>query len=326
MRKGKNNNTKDNKNINNNINNIINHNIDNSINNIINNNINNIHNIDNADNIDNINNINNINNKNNKNNKNNYTSNKNNRNNKNKSKNKNSDVDKIEESNGEDDEHDIEQSPKIKKTPTKVSPVKNNRGRKSTKWNPQEDEVLIKLIEENGTKDWSIIAEGLNTGKDRNDCRFRWHKYNIVHVGITHGKHWTAEEDALLLKLVNEFGAKDWNKIAEYIPGRDKNQVNGRWHSYLKIKTGSPLAPRKIPRKVWTAEEDEELTNLVHLSSWGKNWVIISEKMNEKFNTETSKEACSRRWNTHLKSKVEQLDSDHCIPYMSDSDSNDGIF
>ena len=40
-------------------------------------------------------------------------------------------------------------------------------------WSPEEDEVLKKLIEQHGPRNWSVIAQGLK-GRSGKSCRLRW--------------------------------------------------------------------------------------------------------------------------------------------------------
>lgn len=46
-------------------------------------------------------------------------------------------------------------------------------------------------------------------------------------------QHWTPEEDALLQRVVEEYGAKDWNGIASNLPGRKSKQCRDRWHKVV---------------------------------------------------------------------------------------------
>ena len=64
-------------------------------------------------------------------------------------------------------------------------------------------------------------------------------------------KHrWTQREDELLRKGVEDFGTKNWTKIAEGIPGRKSRQCRERWTECLN-------PTRK--RSPWTQEEDKLL-------------------------------------------------------------------
>ena len=48
-------------------------------------------------------------------------------------------------------------------------------------------------------------------------------------------KKWTAEEDAIILKLHNKYGNK-WSFISTYIPGRSDNAIKNRFNGCIKRK------------------------------------------------------------------------------------------
>jgi hypothetical protein len=60
----------------------------------------------------------------------------------------------------------------------------------------------------------------------------------------------SADEDALLARLVSEHGAADWHAVARHLRGRTSRQCRERWISYL--------APGVI-NGPWTREEEKLL-------------------------------------------------------------------
>ena len=64
---------------------------------------------------------------------------------------------------------------------------------------------------------------------------------------------WSAEEDKLLLKAVEEYGPKNWKSIAMRVPDRNHVQCLQRYKKVLKpgLKRGG-----------WTSQEDALLTKL----------------------------------------------------------------
>lgn len=85
---------------------------------------------------------------------------------------------------------------------------------------------------------------------------------------IFYRRVWSKKEDALLTSLVKKFGAKNWSRLATYIPGKDGNQLSQRWQKALdsSIKKGK-----------WSSQEDEQLKELV--AKHGRKWKAISKLM-----------------------------------------------
>jgi hypothetical protein len=80
-------------------------------------------------------------------------------------------------------------------------------------------------------------------------------------------KNWTDEEDEILMKTAEKYDYKNWNAIAEELPGRSAIQCSAR---YKRIRPG-------IIKGSWTDEEDKQLMDL--LKKFGKNWSLISKYM-----------------------------------------------
>jgi len=57
-------------------------------------------------------------------------------------------------------------------------------------------------------------------------CLHRWSK--VLNPELVKG-HWTAQEDACVIRLVKELGPKKWSKIASYLPGRIGKQCRERY-------------------------------------------------------------------------------------------------
>ena len=78
---------------------------------------------------------------------------------------------------------------------------------------------------------------------------------------------WTEEEDKILKEIAKEFNYKNWNSIAEFIPGKNSIQCSSR---YRRIRPGLIKGP-------WKKEEDSRLLSLYE--KYGKNWAAISKEM-----------------------------------------------
>ena len=78
---------------------------------------------------------------------------------------------------------------------------------------------------------------------------------------------WTEEEDKILKEKAKEFNYKNWNSIANFIPGRTSIQCSAR---YRRIRPG-------LIKGAWDKDEDEKL--LLLYEKYGKNWAAISKEM-----------------------------------------------
>jgi hypothetical protein len=75
----------------------------------------------------------------------------------------------------------------------------------------------------------------------------------------------SADEDALLVSLVHQFGTECWAKVAKLISGRNARQCRDRWLNYLSPEVS--FAP-------WTTDEEAILTR--KFIEFGPRWRVIA--------------------------------------------------
>jgi hypothetical protein len=92
----------------------------------------------------------------------------------------------------------------------------------------------VKLIRENGTKQWSQIATQLNLNltvtRNGKQCRERW--VNFLNPEIKKDP-FSLTEDILILEKRLSIGNK-WSEIIKEMPGRTENNVKNRFNMMYK--------------------------------------------------------------------------------------------
>lgn len=146
--------------------------------------------------------------------------------------------------------------------------------RRAGVWTEEEDRLLQTWQQRIGNK-WSEVARYI-PGKTGQQCAQRWrHKVN---PDIKRSK-WEPDEDALLLRLVQQYGTS-WASIAKNIPGRTDQQCMGRWKRHLDPN---------INRDDWTHEEDIQLCAL--FLRYETQWSSIARALDGR-----TAQQCRTRW------------------------------
>lgn len=135
----------------------------------------------------------------------------------------------------------------------------------------EEDSIIKKAFEEDGIKNWNIIAERV-PDRTAKQCRDRY--VNYLKGNIFNDK-WTTNEDNLLREKVKQIGKK-WKEITEFFPGRGTNNIKNRWHKVISHEPWAVEMERKC--RICTENAYRLLTQTALKTDNNKDTLYTNEK------------------------------------------------
>ncbi|RPD61851.1 hypothetical protein L227DRAFT_523408, partial [Lentinus tigrinus ALCF2SS1-6] len=105
-------------------------------------------------------------------------------------------------------------------------------------WTPEEDEQLRRAVDVFG-KTWVDVCQYV-AGRNSEQCRDRYQEY--LNPTLTRGK-WTPEQDAALLRAVEQAGEGKWKEVSKLLNnGRTDNMCRTRYNIIVK-RTAQGMTP-----------------------------------------------------------------------------------
>jgi hypothetical protein len=159
------------------------------------------------------------------------------------------------------------------------------------KWTADEDSKLKDAVQTHGGKNWGAIAV-LVPGRTKVQCYNRLK--NTLDPPMDRSPRrkgtWTPDEDSKLINAAQTYGARNWDKIAVLVPGREGSQCRHRWNDIF-----NPSIDRAPGRKgSWAADEDSRLKDALQMYG-AKNWDKIAVLVRGR-----TQKQCYNRWHDAL--------------------------
>lgn len=127
---------------------------------------------------------------------------------------------------------------------------KSNKGLPKAKFTKEDDEQLVRLVNEYGPKNWKYIASMMFKRTPR-QCKERWNNYINPNLNTS---SWTKEEDEILIRKYAEYGSQ-WSKILPFLDNRSKNGLKLRFKLLEKTSRRTDYDEETRNRKLYKVNE-----------------------------------------------------------------------
>ena len=185
---------------------------------------------------------------------------------------------------------------------------------KQGRWNTEEEEKFIKLLDKYG-KNWVKIAEELG-----NRSRFQaMDKYkNLCKINFKLADKFSAEEDDQIILLVQMYG-RNWEKIAQFFQRRSPRNIKNRYYS--KLRRLASKNSHNIDKEEKTNDNEHTTELSSNLSSPRKSKALES-KEDEKQQTSRlpiyGKEEMQKEWKDLIAIlKQQEIELQQCLSVIN---------
>jgi hypothetical protein len=168
-----------------------------------------------------------------------------------------------------------------------------------------EGETLMGAVEKHNNKN----CDAMVPDRTKTQCTGRWHGALDPSINRKTGRmaKWTADESKTLKDAVEKYNGKNWDAIAELVPGRTKKQCTNRWYHNLVPSVGTGRTD------TWTTDDDNKLKYAVEKHG-DENWDAIAARLPGR-----SKIQCWSRWHIAVDPNID-LTAPRTGPWTKDED------
>ncbi|WOH12715.1 hypothetical protein DCAR_0832223 [Daucus carota subsp. sativus] len=125
------------------------------------------------------------------------------------------------------------------------APCCDKMGLKKGPWTPEEDQLLVSHVQQNGHANWRALPKQAGLLRCGKSCRLRW--INYLRPDIKRG-NFSKEEEETIIKLHELLGNR-WSAMAAKLPGRTDNEIKNVWHTRIKKRLKNYQSTRGSKRQ-----------------------------------------------------------------------------